>query len=158
MLVLISDNTTGVKDEILEYGIYSYYQPLTLRNIDLGDKILVRPVQAISVPNSNIVGVKTTKDGMEYVTFIKMEQPTVGSIIYDTVTDHNIFSLVKSYDSIVVESIPRSDTVETKINAFRLYENPSLGIKASLNNNLFKENKTFILNVTKGEYSESINH
>ena len=64
MLVLISDNTTGVKDEILEYGIYSYYQPLTLRNIDLVDKILVRPVQAYSIPDSNIVGVKTTKDGM----------------------------------------------------------------------------------------------
>lgn len=59
MLVLISDNITGVKDQIIEYGIYDSYRPITLRNIDLGDYVLARPVQVYTIPGSNIVAVKT---------------------------------------------------------------------------------------------------
>jgi hypothetical protein len=59
MLVFISDNTTGVKDQIIEYGIYDSYQPITLRDIDLGDYVLARPVEVYTVPGSNILAAKT---------------------------------------------------------------------------------------------------
>ena len=108
MLVIISDNSTDVADEIHEYSIYDLSAPFKLRSINLIDKQLTRPVTALSTHTSSLVGLRTHQDGNEFLTVVQMGRPQVGSVLADIPSQGNLLSLVKVADAVVGETIQRS--------------------------------------------------
>lgn len=110
MLVIISDNSTGVDDEIHEFSIYDLSNPFKLRSIDLIDKQLVRPVTALVTKTSSIIGLRTKLDGSEFVTLVQLSRPQVGSVLADISSNGNLLSVVRIADGIVGETIQNSNS------------------------------------------------
>lgn len=111
-----------------------------MRSINLIDKRVARPVQVYTVDQADIVGIKTSSvNNTECITFVRTDMPQVASVIDDINTNGDLISLVTTTDSSIVERISKSQNlIKSSLTTVRLYYNPTLLVRATLDNSTFK--------------------
>lgn len=123
-----------------------------MRTIDLFGKSIVRPVEAFTINDGNLVAIKTKEfDNPIYLTLIRTGQSKVGSILVDVPISSNALSTLAGLeDSAIIEIAVRPDNLN-KINYVystkRYFYKPLLIVRASLDSK-FKDTFSFGLTVT----------